>query len=294
MKVSVIVPVFRDYDRLRLTLDCLVAQDYEGPYEIIVADNGTPDEELQPVERQREPQIHWVCEPRNGSYAARNAALQVANGEYLAFTDADCLPARSWLSAGIAALEESGAGLVAGRIELVPRNPARLTAAEIWELQRGFPQEHYANDLHFGATANAFTTRAIVEEVGPFHETLRSGGDREFGERVHDHGHAVIYCDYAVVKHPTRDQVDALMRKTVRTTKGDLERQELRGELGATKRVTRGLEAAWKLATPAVTAARAAWSFEGEEGRATYAAVETLVRTRKEWEILRWLVTGGD
>lgn len=61
-----------------------------------------------------------------------------------------------------------------------------------------FPQQH------FGATANIFTTRATMGRVGAFDARLMSGGDREWGQRVHAAGLPVLYAPDVVVCHPAR------------------------------------------------------------------------------------------
>ena len=78
-------------------------------------------------------------------------------------------------------------------IEVFARDPHAPTLAELWELERAFPQERYLRELHFSVTANAFTTRAVIERVGTFNADLKSGGDREFGERVWAAGLPLVY-----------------------------------------------------------------------------------------------------
>jgi hypothetical protein len=109
---------------------------------------------------------------------------------------------------------------VAGRVEISCANTERPTAAELYEQVSGFPQEQYVAQFHYGATANVFTTAAVVRDVGPFNTDLRSGGDREWGERVHQAGYAQVYSAGAVVTHPARASLRELVRKRRRTTGG--------------------------------------------------------------------------
>ncbi|MHB1261318.1 MAG: glycosyltransferase family 2 protein [Thermoplasmatota archaeon] len=202
--LSVIVPVYNDVARLRLLLEALRVQTYPaGRFEVLVVDNAST-EDVQGTVRAAGPPFVALHEGRPGSYAARNRALAQAQGEVLAFTDGDCIPAPDWLERGVAALEaDPSAGLVAGRIEVFPRG-RRRTLVERYEMVYAFPQERFAREQHFGATANVFTRRAVMDRVGPFNAALKSGGDREWGQRVHAAGLPVVYAADVVVRHPAR------------------------------------------------------------------------------------------
>ncbi|MFO7166538.1 MAG: glycosyltransferase [Chloroflexota bacterium] len=218
--VSVIIPVFNDTERLLRCLQALERQTYpRARYEVVVVDNGS-DDDVRAALRQHE-LVVFCCEPRPGSYAARNAGLAIARGEVLAFTDSDCLPQPDWIERGVARLSGLPApGLVAGRITLFFQHPDRPTAVELFESLTGFPQQKYVEKYHYGATANVFTWRAVVERVGPFDATLTSGGDREWGQRVYAAGLPLLYADDVEVLHPARRTFGELARKVVRVTNG--------------------------------------------------------------------------
>ncbi len=221
MDVSVIIPVYNDNARLALCLRALAQQSYPADrFEIIVIDNGSTPPVVETLAQQY-PHVTFAYEPSPGSYAARNRGIQLARGRVVAFTDSDCIPSPDWIESGVAALAgTSNRGLVAGRIEIFYANPERPTAAEIYERVSGFPQERYVAEFHYGATANVFTTADVIRNVGSFNPTLRSGGDREWGERLHRAGYAQVYAPAAVVMHPARASLRNLIHKRRRTTSG--------------------------------------------------------------------------
>lgn len=225
-RVSVIVPSFRDAEGLEQTFHALLRQRYPTEQvELLFVDN-TPEFALE-ARRERFRPARLLHEPTPGSYAARNRALQEATGDVIAFTDADCLPDETWIAEGVRALSANPSGaLVAGRIEVFAADPARPTAAELFELAMAFPQESYVVNAHFGATANVFVPSELFRKVGPFLSGLASGGDQEFGRRVHAAGFPVVYCDTAVVRHPARRRIGDLLKKSRRVLRGvrDLER----------------------------------------------------------------------
>jgi glycosyltransferase involved in cell wall biosynthesis len=219
-RVSVIIPVFNDAARLRRCLEALERQTYPRPcYEIIVVDNGSDDDVQAALAQART--VVFGSERRPGSYAARNTGIGLATGDVLAFTDSDCLPQPEWLERGVARLcALPQPGLVAGRITLFFQEPERPTAVELFESLTGFPQQKYIDKYHYGATANVFTWRSVVEQVGPFDAALTSGGDREWGQRVHRAGLPLYYAADVEVHHPARRSFAELSRKIVRVTRG--------------------------------------------------------------------------
>ena len=218
--ISIIIPHYNDSERLACCLRELENQTYPTDcYEIIVVDNGS-DVMPQSVVSQF-PHSHLVVEAKPSSYAARNKGLSVAKGEIIAFTDADCLPRSNWLEKGANALmQHDNIGLVSGQVNLFPADPNVPTVAEIYEQIFGFPIENYVKNLHFGVTANLFTRRKIIDEVGELNNALKSGGDFEWGWRVYGAGHENFYGEDVVVDHPARNDVWAIYSKKRRVQGG--------------------------------------------------------------------------
>jgi glycosyltransferase involved in cell wall biosynthesis len=218
--VSVIIPVFNDQERLTIALTALENQSYPGPYEILVVDNGSTE---LPVVTGR---ARLLSETRPGSYNARNRALKEAGGEVIAFTDSDCIPATDWLEAGVNALRANpAAGLIGGKVILFAEDAVHPTLAEAFEMATGFPQKHYVVNGHYAATANVFTRREVLKDVGFFDGTLKSGGDAEWGNRVFEAGYALAYDDRVIIRHPARSSHAEIARKVRRTTGGERDRR---------------------------------------------------------------------
>ena len=217
-RVSVIVPVLNDPQGIRSCVTALLAQTYPGPYEIVVADNGSTAQTRDAIEGLRAAagdRVRLVVEPRRSPYAARNRALAEARGPLLAFTDADCVPAATWLAHGVRALEAQGDGVVGGRIVVTYRR-GTPNPCEYWDSAVRLNQRVYVERSGFAATANLFAHAAVFARVGPFRAELLSGGDRELGLRLRGGGERLSYAADVVVEHPARATLGALYRKTVR------------------------------------------------------------------------------
>lgn len=215
MKASVIIPTYRDWPRLLLCLDALARQTLpRSEFEIIVIDND-PDAHTPPP---LPPDVRCLHQPQGYSYAARNAGVQRAAGEVLAFTDADCLPEPDWLTTGLAVLAEHPEwGLVAGRIEVFSDTENMVMR---YEALFEFQQETWVRQMRFGATANLFVRRAACAAAGGFNATMKSGGDSDFCRRCGALGWVIGYAAAPCIRHPSRHTVAEVLQKNRRIAAG--------------------------------------------------------------------------
>ncbi|MBE9585878.1 glycosyltransferase family 2 protein [Mucilaginibacter sp. JRF] len=217
--ISVIIPTYKDWARLSLCLQSLATQTYDSnSFEIIVVNNyigdKVPDDYFVPEN------CKIIVEEQPGSYAARNAALKIAKGEIMAFTDSDCIPDPDWLSAAVAVFQNNpGYDRIAGKIRLYYKSE-KLTHAELYETVYAFNQDLYVEQDGTGVTANMFTYRKVFDQVGPFKDDLLSGGDYEWSVRARDAGFKIQYSDMVVVSHPARHAISELVKKAKRVGGG--------------------------------------------------------------------------
>ena len=90
MKLSIIVPIYNVAPYLRNCVDSLLAQDISD-YEIILVDDGSPDECPQICDQHAEQysNIKVMHQANAGLSAARNSGIKVATGDYIMFVDSD-------------------------------------------------------------------------------------------------------------------------------------------------------------------------------------------------------------
>ncbi len=93
--VSVIIPVYNGAAYLAEALDSVLAQDYQ-PLEVIVVDDGSTDRTAE-IARSY-PAVRYLAQTNQGHGAARNTGIAAAQGELIAFLDADDLWAPHKLS----------------------------------------------------------------------------------------------------------------------------------------------------------------------------------------------------
>lgn len=208
---SVVVPVRNGGDGLGALVDALAAQTLpRNRFEVLVADDGSTDGATQRLAADDD-WLRVLPGPPQNSYVARNRAAAAARGPVLAFCDADCLPAPTWLEAGLDALEQ--ADIVAGRVRF--QLPPKPTVWSRLDADMHLNQEELVT-TGAGATANLFMRRAVFHELGGFDESLPMGGDVELPRDAVRGGARIVYAEDAVVGHPTRDDAASVLSKVWR------------------------------------------------------------------------------
>lgn len=90
VKFSIIVPIYNSAETIEACVESIIAQK-EIDWELILADNGSTDNSQEIINRlsASDARIKAISVPRRGVSFARNAALDIAIGEYIAFVDSD-------------------------------------------------------------------------------------------------------------------------------------------------------------------------------------------------------------
>lgn len=111
-KVSIVTPAYNTASFAAETLDSVFSQSFQD-FELIVVNDGSPD--TAELERALEPyfdKIIYMRQPNAGAGAARNAGIEQARGEFIAFLDADDIWLPEFLEAQTEFLEKSNFDIV--------------------------------------------------------------------------------------------------------------------------------------------------------------------------------------
>ena len=218
--ISVIVPVYEHWHLVPGLLARLEAQTLpQTEFEVLLVDNGSSQFDPPDTLPKNARVLHW---PTPGSYSARNHALEQACGEWIAFTDADCLPQADWLEQIKREADACGTRptVLAGAIQMLRSND-RPNAYEMYDLVKGIPQAWYVS-RGYATTANLVAPAALIRELNGFDSNRYSGGDAAFCRKAVAHGASLRFIPQAVVEHPARSSWEALATKARRIKGGQL------------------------------------------------------------------------
>lgn len=193
VRLSVIVPARDAAATLPRALAALAAQATDVAFQVVVVDDGSTD---ATAELARAAGLGPVVATAGiGPGGARNAGAAAADGELLAFIDADCFAEPGWVAAGLAAIAD--ADLVQGTVAPDP-------SAAPGPFDRTL---HVAGHGGLFESANLFVRRPLFEQLGGFQDWLgpeagkRLGEDALFGWQAVRAGARTAFTEMAVVNH---------------------------------------------------------------------------------------------
>ncbi len=113
-KVSVIIPVYNVQEYLERCLDSLIAQTHKD-WEAICIDDGSRDGSGSILDRYaaKDGRFKVMHKANEGVSAARNLALEIASGKYIAFLDSDDFLHPQCFGICVGLMEENGSDLAA-------------------------------------------------------------------------------------------------------------------------------------------------------------------------------------
>jgi len=205
--VSVVVPTIGRRVRLQRTIETLLNQTLDsGLYEVIIADDASNEtyEWLPSRVRLVRRDAH------GGPGGARNTGLAEAVGEFIAFTDDDCLVSSDWLSSLVDAFRRyPSASAVGGPLMPDPKHlrlaPARLERRNAIRGYQRMSVDPFRNESVARAdvspawgTNNLAWRAASLRALGGFVEGTAVSEDRDLALRAGAAGHFSVFIPVVV------------------------------------------------------------------------------------------------
>ncbi|MFA6243279.1 MAG: glycosyltransferase [Candidatus Hydrogenedentales bacterium] len=198
--VSIVIPAHNASATIGECIEACLAQSYPH-IEVIVVDDGSTDDTPRIVQSRS---VRFIRQGQQGPAAARNRGAREANGEIIAFTDSDCVPAEDWIERLVAGFDGDIVA-VGGTYGIANEESlfARMVHEEIQCRHATFEEF-----VDFLGSFNVAVLKRAFDEAGGFDEHFRaaSGEDNDLSYRLLDAGGKLRFARDAVVchYHPTR------------------------------------------------------------------------------------------
>ena len=208
-RVSVVVCAFNEASMIEACLDSLEACDYPD-LEVIVCDDGSQDATLEIARRFP---FKILNLDHGGLSRARNAGIDAASGDIIAFLDADAACHHQWPYHLALSFEEPGV-VASGGPNLPFADAGRVERAVA--LSPGAPMEVLVSDdraEHVPGCNMAFRADA-VRGIGGFDPIYTSAGDDvDVCWKLLDQGGEIAFAPMAQVTHHRRNSVKGYLRQ---------------------------------------------------------------------------------
>jgi glycosyltransferase involved in cell wall biosynthesis len=186
--VSVYTPTYNYGRFLGEAIQSVLDQTFQD-WELIVVDDGSTDGTREVVDAFADPRIHYVYQENQGNPAARNTALRLARGEYVACLDADDAWFPEKLEKQVAKLDSlpPTVGLVYGNVYLFSDEDGSIIQRflEVQIPPRGQVfKKLLPNEGYFIHDTAALIRREVFERVGLYDESLLRFQDWEMWVRI--------------------------------------------------------------------------------------------------------------
>jgi len=214
-KISVVIPVLNDQARIK---DCLKAVFNQTlpPYEVIVVDGHSTD---NTVKNALNFPVRVVFEDFGTVGGARQVGVEEAQGDYIAFTDSDCIPQKDWLENLVREFDDGIVG-VGGGIKNI--------GTGLWEESISLALDTFlgsANSVQDRVLkgkrivksisgCNSMYRKRDILEAGGFDVHLSINEDTDMNRRLQDFGR-IFYTPDALIHHNQARSLPAFVRRMV-------------------------------------------------------------------------------
>ncbi len=163
MNLASIVIVTKNHARyLSRCLNSVLKQTYNN-YEIIIIDHNSSDNTAEIIKNFKSDRIkYFLNTDDNGIASVRNFGIEKSKGDFIFFTDADCMPAKNWIEEGMQIL--------------ITNDYAGVEGKTVAEHQNFGASQHFVENYNGGQyqTCNIAYKRKNLIEINMFNPTYKT------------------------------------------------------------------------------------------------------------------------
>lgn len=220
--VSVIMPVLDEERHLRGAVQAILAQEYAGEMEVVIAIGPSKDRteeiaaQLVAETASGNKRVHTVPNPSGRTPAALNAAIKASRHPIVVRVDGHGMLSPNYIATAVRLLEETGAQNVGGIMHAEGENDWEHAVAAAMTSKIGVGNAAF----HTGGQAGPAETvylgvfrRAALEQQGGYNEEFIRAQDWELNFRIREAGGLIWFSPELKVSYRPRPSVKALAKQ---------------------------------------------------------------------------------
>jgi cellulose synthase/poly-beta-1,6-N-acetylglucosamine synthase-like glycosyltransferase len=234
--ISIIIPTKNNGDILGRCLSSIEELDWpEDQMEIIIVDGRSTDNTIEIAKEYGSRVIYEDVGTRGG---ACNVGVRSVKGEFIVFTDADCVVPEDWLKNLIKHFNSEDVACVGGP-NITPEddtNFAKCVGEVLLFLSKpgsryGLDMDEVVETFH-NSGCNVAYRKSAIEEAGWFNEKLITCEDEELDYRILKKGYRILYTPDAKVDHYRRPTWKGFLKQAYRYAIGRMQAIKLHRKMG--------------------------------------------------------------
>lgn len=230
--VSYVMPVLNDATHVRAAVESILAQDYPGPVEVLIALGPSIDgtAELVGDLASRDDRVRVLENAVGSTPAGLNIGIRAAQYPVVVRVDSHSMLPVDYARIAVETLERTGADNVGGIMDARGETPFERAVALAYTTKVGLG----GSAFHVGGVEGPAETvylgvfrRSALERVGLFDESIKRGQDWELNRRLRETGGTVWFTPELAVTYRPRSSLDRLARQMFSTGlwRGELARR---------------------------------------------------------------------
>jgi GT2 family glycosyltransferase len=217
---SVVIPFGSGIAELNEQLAALYSQQFDEDWEIVVSCNAGIPSSAGILPAPDIPNLILRCvdsSDRRGPSHARNVGWRNGTADAVLFCDADDVVDTNWVASMMRTLESYD--FVRGRVEYARLNQNGIS---LYDPSENAPHPTKFHHLPFGASCALGFHKYVLEKLGGFDESLRSGEDVDLCWRAQYEGYTFGFASGALLHYRLRTKASTLFKQSILYGKGDV------------------------------------------------------------------------
>ncbi|MGO4662949.1 glycosyltransferase family 2 protein [Terrabacter sp. 2TAF16] len=216
--VSVIMPILNEARHLRDAVAMILAQDYSGPLEVVLALGPSTDrtDEVAADLAAADARVHVVANPSGRTPDGLNAAIGASTGAVIVRVDGHAEIPDDYISVAVAELLRVGADNVGGIMDAQGTSAFERAVAAAMRSPLGVGSARFHTGGEPGDADTVYLgvfRRAALERVGGYDPHFARAQDWEMNHRIRETGGKVWFTPDLKVTYRPRASVQALAKQ---------------------------------------------------------------------------------